>query len=58
MFTLYDKINVLKEILKEKEKRKLTPTHHLKILEQIIADYDSAILNMEIREAKTHGRKK
>lgn len=57
MFTLYDKINVLKEILKEKEKRKLTPTYHLKVLQQIIVDYDSAILNMEIWEAKKHGRK-
>jgi hypothetical protein len=57
MYTLYDKVVVLKEYTKKYERRKTGSMRVIKILKSIIMDYEIAILNMEIKEGKKYGKK-
>jgi hypothetical protein len=58
MFTLYDKLEVIKYYTKLYERRKTGSKRVQRILEAIVMDYEMTILNMEITEAKKYGKKR
>jgi len=58
MFTLYDKLEVIKAYTKKYAERKIIDKRTLRILQSIVMDYEMTILNMEITEVKKHGKKR
>lgn len=58
MFTLYDKLEVIKAYTKKYAERKIIDKRTLRILQSIVMDYEMTILNIEITEAKLYGKKR